>query len=147
MKYSELLKLIDKERVRKAIEIAEKETSGEIRVHIDDNLKKKDPFDRALEVFYKLKMYKTAARNGVLIYVSAREQKVAVIGDQGINEKVPENFWEDVIQILTDHFKEQKFTDGLEKAILLIGEKLKEFFPYQKDDINELSDDISSGNI
>lgn len=147
MKLKELLKKLDEKKIKSAIEEAEKNTSGEIRVHVDNNLKNKDPFDRALEVFHKLKMHKTAQRNGVLIYISAREQKVAIIGDKGINEKVPENFWEDVVQLLVDHFKEEKYTEGIVKAVLRVGEKLKAYFPYQKDDVNELSDDLSSGDI
>jgi uncharacterized membrane protein len=46
---------------------------------------------------------------------------------------------------MVKHFKEGKFTEGLVDGILCVGERLKEFYPYQKDDINELSDDISFG--
>jgi len=127
-----------------AIKIAEKNTSGEIRVHLAKRIFG-NPYKTAVILFNKLKMYKTKDRNGVLILISLKNKKIAVIGDKGINEKTEENFWNDVIEIITENFKNEKYSDGLEKGILLIGEKLKKFFPYQTDDVNELSDEISKG--
>ena len=126
------------------IKISEKNTSGEIRVHIE-KFTEKSPMDRALEVFYLLEMDKTELRNGILIYVAVESKKIAIIGDEGINSLVPENFWNEEITLLVSHFKDSNFTKGLELAILKIGEKLKQFFPYQKNDSNELSDEISKG--
>ncbi|NOX87435.1 MAG: TPM domain-containing protein, partial [Calditrichaeota bacterium] len=97
------------------------------------------------KVFQKLKMHKTALRNGTLIYLALNNKKFAIFGDKGINEKVPENFWEDVKDVMAEHFKQNKFTEGLVAGIGMIGNKLKEFFPYQSDDVNELPDDISIG--
>lgn len=135
----------EKERIVQAIKEAEKETSGEIRLHIESKCKG-DPLQRAMKVFAKLKMHKTALRNGVIIYLAIDDRKFAIYGDKGINEKVPENFWEDVKEVMRQHFKENKHVEGLVKGIAMIGEKLKEFFPYQADDINELPDDISIGS-
>ncbi len=135
----------EKERIVQAIKDAEKETSGEIRLHIESKCKG-DPLQRAMKVFAKLKMHKTALRNGVIIYLAIDDRKFAIYGDKGINEKVPENFWEDVKEVMGQHFKENKHVEGLVKGIAMIGEKLKEFFPYQADDINELPDDISIGS-
>jgi len=134
----------EQQQIVQAIQEAEKETSGEIRLHIEAKCKG-DPLDRAKEVFVKLKMHQTALRNGVIVYLAFQDRKFAIWGDKGINEKVPENFWQDVKEVMAEHFRNNKFAEGLIKGITMIGEKLKAFFPYQKDDVNELPDDISFG--
>jgi uncharacterized membrane protein len=88
-------------------------------------------------------MTKTAQRNGVLIFLATGNKKFAVLGDVGINEKVPEGFWNDVVQIMREYFKQNKFAEGISEAVLRIGEKLKAYFPYEVHDKNELSDQIS----
>ncbi len=133
-----------KKKVTEAIKEAEMNTSGEIRVHIEDKCKV-DVLDRAAHLFKKLGMQKTELRNGVLIYLAYGVRKFAVLGDVGINQKVPENFWDDISQKMKGLFQEDRFADGLSKGIIMAGEALKEHFPYQKDDINELSNDISFG--
>jgi len=134
----------EQQQIVQAIQEAEKETSGEIRLHIEAKCKG-DPLDRAKEVFVKLKMHQTALRNGVIVYLAFQDRKFAIWGDKGINEKVPENFWQDVKEVMAEHFRNNQFAEGLIKGITMIGEKLKAFFPYQKDDVNELPDDISFG--
>ncbi|HID40125.1 MAG TPA: TPM domain-containing protein [Calditrichaeota bacterium] len=134
----------DKERIIAAIKEAEKETSGEIRLHLETSCKG-DPLERAVKLFQKLKMYKTEQRNGVIIYLAVKDRKFSIYGDKGINEVVPENFWEDVKEEMRAEFVKGAFVEGVTKAILRVGEKLKEYFPYQTDDVNELSDDISFG--
>jgi uncharacterized membrane protein len=134
----------DEKSLIEAIKNAEKNTSGEIRVHIEKKAKK-EVFERALEVFYLLKMNETDLRNGVLIYVATDDKKFAILGDEGIDEKVPDNFWSDEKELIASHFKKQEYVKGLELAIVEVGLKLKEFFPYQSDDTNELSDEISKG--
>jgi uncharacterized membrane protein len=126
----------------KAIADAEKNTSGEIRIQLDDSCKGK-VLDVASNHFKRLKMNKTELRNGVLFYISVDDRKFAIIGDKGIHEKVPENFWDSVRDIVLLHFKKQEFDIGLIKGIEMAGEKLAAFFPYQKNDSNELSNDIS----
>ncbi|MCD6375317.1 MAG: TPM domain-containing protein [Caldisericaceae bacterium] len=134
----------EQQQIVQAIQEAEKETSGEIRLHIEAKCKG-DPLDRAKEVFVKLKMHQTALRNGVIVYLAFQDRKFAIWGDKGINEKVPENFWQDVKEVMAEHFRNNQFAEGLINGITMIGEKLKAFFPYQKDDVNELPDDISFG--
>ncbi len=135
----------EQERIVDAIGLAEKNTSGEIRVHIESRCTI-NPYERAVEVFFMLGMDKTAARNGVLIYVAVDDHKLAIIGDEGINNVVPENFWEDALNDLRLHFSMSQFTEGIEKAIGRVGEKLKHYFPYdRRTDQNELSDAISLG--
>ncbi len=127
-----------------AIEEAELNTSGEIRVHIDLTCKE-DVLDCAAKTFALLKMHKTKLRNGVLIYLSIQDHKFAIIGDAGINSKVPENFWETTKQVMLDNFKENNLTEGLVTGIKMAGEQLKKYFPYQDDDVNELNNEISFG--
>lgn len=127
-----------------AIKLAEHNTSGEIRVRIEKSCKK-DVLDRAADVFALLRMHKTKLRNGVLFYLSYEDHRFAILGDAGINAKVPDDFWESTRNMMLDYFKSGNLTEGLVKGILMAGEKLKEYFPYQKDDINEISDSISFG--
>ncbi len=121
---------------------AENETSGEIRVHIETSFEG-DVLDRAAWVFNKLGMHKTAERNGVLFYLAVGNRKFAIIGDAGINYKVPAGFWDEISDLLMKRFKENKFTEGLSEGIILAGKQLKTHFPCRKDDVNELSDEIS----
>lgn len=134
-----------KEMIIQAIRDAEKDTSGEIRLHMETS-SKGNALDRAVKVFEKLKMHETRLRNGTLIYLAIKDRNFAIFGDEGINEVVPDNFWEDVKGEMQSAFKEEKFAEGISAGILKIGEKLKEFFPYQDDDVNELSDEISTGD-
>lgn len=131
--------------IKQAIMNAELDTSGEIRVHIDSKCKG-DVITRALEVFKKLKIHKTELRNGVLFYLAVKNRKFAVIGDEGINEVVPDDFWEELKSEMLDAFREEHFTDGLIDGITKTGNYLKKHFPYQTDDVNELSDEISFGS-
>lgn len=130
--------------IQKAIANAELNTSGEIRVHIDDNCKE-DALDKAADTFHRLKMNKTQLRNGVLFYLAVADKKFAILGDKGINEKVPKDFWDNIKDTMLSYFKQQQFTEGLCKGIDMAGEKLKAHFPLQKNDVNELSDEISFG--
>jgi uncharacterized membrane protein len=125
-----------------AIREAEKETSGEIRVHIETHLSG-DVLDRASWIFKKIGMHKTNDRNGVLFYLAIRGRKFAIIGDSGINAKVPKDFWDKIKEVMETDFREKRFTDGLAKGILMAGDQLKEHFPHLADDINELPDEIS----
>jgi len=133
-----------KQQIVQAIKTAEKNTSGEIRVHIEKKCKE-DVLDHAAFMFDALEMQKTEERNGVLIYLAVEDRKLAILGDAGINQKVPVNFWEDVKDLMVNNFKNGEFAKGLSEGIIKAGKQLKEHFPYQKDDENELSDDISFG--
>lgn len=125
-----------------AIRQAENATSGEIRVHIENHCRK-PVLDRAADVFAALKMHKTALRNGVLIYLALQDHKMAILGDAGINAKVPPDFWENIKNHMIEHFRQGRLTEGLVQAILSAGDALRAYFPHQVDDRNELPDDIS----
>lgn len=134
-----------KEAMVAAIRQAEKDTSGEIRIHFENHCKK-EVLDQAADVFAELKMHTTTERNGVLIYVALEDKKLAILGDAGINAKVPDNFWDDVKSRMVELFKQGEIAEGVCQAAIEVGKHLKQFFPYQKDDVNELSDDISFKN-
>ena len=129
-------------QIIEAIEQAELNTSGELRVHIDSTCKE-NVLDRASKIFAHLKMHKTALRNGVLIYLSLNDHKFAIIGDAGINAKVADNFWECTKDTMLTRFKNNDIVGGLIEGITLAGEQLKTLFPYQLDDVNELNNEIS----
>lgn len=129
-------------KILTSIREAEETTSGEIRVHIETSFEG-DVLDRAAWVFGKLGMHKTALRNGVLFYLAVENRKFAIIGDAGINAKVPEGCWDRIKELLQKNFKEGNFTEGLSEGIILAGEQLKTHFLRQKDDVNELPDKIS----
>lgn len=130
--------------IRSAVKEAERNTSGEIRVHIDNHCKG-DVMDRAAWWFAKLEMHRTGQRNGVLFYLAVKDRKFAILGDAGINAVTPDNFWDHIKEKMLAHFQEGKFAAGLQQGILMAGEQLKTNFPYRQDDVNELSDDISFG--
>ena len=132
-------------RVVEAIKQAELNTSGEIKVHIE-NLCRGDVEKRSLVVFNKLKLNETQLHNGVLIYLAVRDHKFAILGDEGINNVVEEGFWNDVKDLMLSHFREGRCADGLVEGIMRCGEKLKTYFPYQSDDVNEIPDEISYEN-
>jgi len=133
----------DKDLIQDAIAQAELKTSGEIRVHIDKACDG-DPVKRAIEVFEELKMHETELRNGVLIFIAFSNQKLAIIGDKGINELVPSNFWDSTRDAMIQLFKEGQFTAGISAAVKEAGEQLSNYFPLQEGDFNELSNKIST---
>lgn len=132
----------EKEAIVKAIQEAERNTSGEIRVHLENHCKI-NVLDRAAEVFGTIGMHETTLRNGVLFYLAMKDHQFAILGDSGINEKVPEHFWEDIRDFMVGKFREGKYVEGLSEGIKMAGQQLKKHFPYQANDRNELSDDIS----
>ncbi len=142
MTAEDLLKKESKDAIVEAIASAEKNTSGEIRVHLEQ-VCKGDPYMRAAYVFSKLGMFRTKDRNGVLIYLALKSHKFAIVGDSGINAKVGAGFWNDVKDGMAEAFRSGDFTGGMARAVQEVGRKLKSYFPYQKDDVNELPDEIS----
>lgn len=130
--------------IKSAVKEAELNTSGEIRVHIDNRCKE-DVMDRASWWFGKLEMQKTKQRNGVLFYLAVKDHKYAIMGDAGINAVTPDDFWDNIKEKMAGHFVEGEFATGLKEGILMAGQSLREHFPYQDEDVNELSDEISFG--
>ena len=126
-----------------AIRQAETATSGEIRVHVEPHCASTDPVQRAIEVFAQLGMQQTKDQNGVLFYLAHTDRKFAVVGDKGIDAKVPANFWESTKDLLRSHFAVGNYAEGLSQGIEMAGQQLKQYFPYASDDTNELADDIS----
>jgi uncharacterized membrane protein len=130
--------------IKEAVLAAELKTSGEIRVYIEkkfgDNV-----LDRAAEIFDELKLQKTKHRNGVLFYLAVEDRQFAVLGDKGIHRKVPADFWDNIKEKMQDYFREGRFTEGLIEGINMAGEKLMEYFPHKRTDVNELPDEVVFG--
>lgn len=141
-----LLTASDKQQLVEAIQLAEKSTSGEIRVFVETKLGKVDALTRAKEIFFKNKMNETKERNGVLVYVAVNDKKIAIYADQGIYEKMGIEFWYTQVQEMTSHFKAMNYITGISTVVNEIGMALQNHFPYDRsNDTNELSDEIMIG--
>ncbi len=128
-----------------AIKQAEKQTSGEVRVFIESKCSYVNAIDRAKELFEKLDMHKTEERNAVIVYVALKHRQLAIFGDAGIYEKVGQKFWDEQLKQMLQHFNREDFVEGIATVVKEIGEALHQHFPYQKNDVNELPDDIVFG--
>ena len=144
-KVEDFLSKEEEQQIVEAIRTAERNTSGEIRVHIEASSDKDDAFNRALKVFQTLKMYETKQQNAVLIYVAVEDHQFVIYGDEGINNLVPTDFWDSTKNTMQNHFKKGDFKQGIVDGILKAGEELKAHFPWQTDDVDELSNEISKG--
>ena len=143
-KVEDFLTSEEEQEIVAAIGKAEKNTSGEIRVHIEKDTSIA-AIDRAMEVFRTLNMENTQERNGVIIYVAVKSHQFAIYGDKGINEKVSDDFWDCTKDVMAKHFRNGNFKLGLIEGILNAGEQLKKHFPYKDGDKDELSNEISKG--
>ncbi|MBV8254125.1 MAG: TPM domain-containing protein [Chitinophaga sp.] len=144
-KRKEIFSESEKNRLVQAIRGAERLTSGEIRLFVESHCKYVDPMDRAREAFLSLGMEKTKQRNGVLVYVAIKDKQFAILGDQGIHDKVGDDFWVKEAHLLLKHFRDAHVIEGIEECIREIGESLRTHFPHEADDTNELPDDIVFG--
>ncbi len=135
----------DEKDIVEAIKQAEKKTSGEIRVHIEAHTDD-DHYEHAQEVFGQLKMHETELRNGVLLYLAVNDHKFVIFGDKGINEAVADDFWDDTKEMMQQHFRAGNFKQGLVEGILKAGKELSSHFPYEEDDEDELSNEISKSS-
>mgnify|MGYP003655650888 FL=1 len=143
-KVEDFLTAAEEQEIVLAIIEAEKNTSGEIRVHIEAH-SKIEPFKRAQEVFHFLKMDNTKEENGVLIYVAVHDKKFVIYGDRGINNVVPKNFWNTTKDAIEQQFKQNNFKQGIIDGVLKAGKELESHFPWQHNDTNELSNEVSKG--
>lgn len=142
MTHKEFMAALDEPRIVAAIQAAERATSGEIRVHIQPKSTGGDARFVAERTFERLGMTKTALRNGVLLYIASEERAFVILGDQGINDRVPAGFWDEIAAKLTIRFRNAEFTDGIVEALTAAGEQLRTYFPRADDDVNELPDAI-----
>ena len=143
-KVEDFLTKEEEQEIVEAIRMAEKNTSGEIRVHIEKTTSM-DAYDRAMEVFHELKMDETELQNGVLIYLAVEDRHFVICGDKGINDVVQDDFWNCTRDIMVTEFKKGDFKQGLIDGITRAGEQLQKYFPWQEGDTNELSNEISRG--
>lgn len=140
----DFLSKAEEKAIVEAIRKAEKNTSGEIRVHIENHTEE-DHYEHAQKIFGQLHMHETKLRNGVLIYIAVTDHKFVILGDEGINKKVEKHFWEETKNLMQSHFKKGEFKSGIVAGVLQAGEQLKSHFPWQSEDVNELPNEISKG--
>ena len=134
----------EEQEIVQAILEAEKNTSGEIRVHIESHTKLKH-FERAKAIIHLLKMDNTKDENGVLIYVAVQDRKFVIYGDRGIDKAVPKNFWDTTKDTIQHQFENGHFKQGIIAGILSAGKELETHFPWNRGDLNELSNEVSKG--
>lgn len=144
--YPDFFNESERQEILKAIKEAERQCSAELRVHLEDFCDH-HPQDRAAFVFEELGMHETALRNGVLIYLAVVDHDFAIIGDIGIHQHVGPMFWQECRDEMQTNFQEGRFKQGVLAGIAKAAERLREFFPPNADDRNELPDDISMGTI
>jgi len=135
----------DEERMVQAIRFAEMQTSGEIRLFVESHCSFLNPIDRAKEIFADLNMTATKDRNAVLLYFAMKDRQMAILGDEGIHQKLGQDFWNNKVAAILEDFKKQNFTEGICKIIADVGDALKSNFPYTAEDKNELDDNIVFG--
>lgn len=133
----------EKLKIQSAIQAVEKETSAEIRIHLEPGQKNRDISEQAREAFERIGMTATRERNGILIFLCPETRRFAVLGDQGIDGKVPSKFWEEISLCMEAYFRQDRFADGIAEALEKIGTQVKKYFPRRPSDRNELSDQIS----
>lgn len=136
----------ENEQIVNAIQEAERQTSGEIRIFIESRCKYVDALDRATEIFNNLQMEKTELRNAVLFYLAVKDKQLAIFADKGIHEAAGNNYWQNAVKDIISVFTKDSLIAGITTSIYKIGQALKEHFPYDKDvDKNELPDEIVFG--
>jgi len=136
----------EKQRIIEAVRNAERMTSGEVRVFVENRCSYMDAIDRAKEIFAELKMYETHDRNAVLVYVALKDKQLAILGDEGIHSKLGNDYWNTEVKKMIGNFNRENYADGITEVVMDIGEALTQLFPYNNDtDKNELPDDIIFG--
>lgn len=134
------------QRIVEAVRNAEQRTSGEIRVYVESRCRYVDAMDKALEIFDQLKMHQTKDRNAVLVYIAIKDHQLAVLGDEGIHQKVGNQYWNTEVGKMINAFNRDDYAQGIVMCVEDIGEALHSYFPYDhKIDKNELPDDIVLG--
>ena len=138
--------LEERQQIVAAVQNAERMTSGEVRVFVENRCSYMDAIDRAKEIFAELKMYETHDRNAVLLYVALKDKQLAIFGDEGIHRKLGNEYWNTEVKKMIDNFNKENYAEGIKVVVEDIGEALTQLFPYNNDtDKNELPDDIIFG--
>lgn len=136
----------DQEQIVEAIRLAEKETSGEIRIFVESKNPFMDPLDRAREIFFQMKMQDTKERNAVLLYLAMDDHELALFADEGIYKRAGETYWDNEVKLMVSMFTKENISNGIATCVREIGETLKKEFPFNaENDKNELPDNIVFG--
>lgn len=133
---------IDIVQIEQAILHLEQQTSAELRVVVERKTKNLPAIERANQLFDELRMRETAQRNAVLIYLSLTPRLIAVVGDEGIHQKVGDDFWQNVYSVMKKHCQQKEFTLAILNGITQVEQQLVTYFPIQPDDKNELSNEV-----
>ena len=144
-KKKEFFSVEQKERIIAAIRAMEQQTSGEIRVFVENKNPLVDPVERAGQVFDKLKMGNTRHRNAILLYVAVKHRELALFGDEAIYKLLGEDYWKTAVNKILKHLRAENIPEGIVQTIYEVGQVLKEKFPFnERTDIDELPGDIIS---
>ena len=136
----------EKLQIIEAVRNAERMTSGEVRVFVENRCGYMDAIDRAKEIFAELKMHETNDRNAVLLYIALKDKQLAIFGDEGIHSKLGTDYWQAEVKKMIDNFNRENYAEGIKEVVSDIGEALTQLFPFNNDtDKNELPDDIVFG--
>jgi len=92
--------------------------------------------------FATLGLNSTQTKQAIMFFVSVEEKYVEIITDSNIKTKIPNEKWQDIVNIFIKDVKRDDIYNGYIKAISSCSEILIEQFPIQEDDINELSDEL-----
>ena len=135
----------EQRRMVDAIQNAEKNTSGEVRVFVEGKCSYVNAVDRAQEIFFKLQMDKTKDRNAVLLYMAIDDHQLALFADEGIYQRLGADYWNKEVQTILSSFTKHDILGGICRGVTDIGDALKEQFPYETADRNEIPDEIIFG--
>jgi uncharacterized membrane protein len=141
---SDFLQQLDHDNIVKTIQLAEQCTTGEIRVRVSHQkvLLFGDEMQAARRAFKSMEMSKTPDRNGVLLMIFPKRRQVVILGDRAIHEKVGQTFWENVIQTATNEFKDKHYTEGIVRAVEIVGKALSQYFPKTRSDSDSLPNKV-----
>jgi uncharacterized membrane protein len=134
----------DQTKIVDSIRAAERLTSGEVKVHVEQHCRGGDPYKRATDLFRRLGLTRTKERNAVLIYVATLDRRFAILGDSGIHEDVGAAFWAEAAQRMKVAFARGAYGEGISGAVQSVGQRLAKKFPRKADDVNEIDNEIST---
>ena len=121
----------DHDRITTTLHEMQAITSAPIHIHFCHHCSK-SVMRSAIKFFKHSGLNRTAERNAVLIFIARASERFAILGDAGTHTKLPESFWDDCQEQLTEKFKQALFVEGIEESIKKIAHALSEYFPAEK---------------
>jgi putative membrane protein len=96
----------------------------------------------ACAAFHEFRVRRTDKATGILIYLSLFERTVRVLGDDAINDKLEQEQWTEVCDLVVAGIRGKRSAQGLKDAILKCGDLLADHFPIKPGDRNELGNEL-----